>query len=180
MIGFNALGRLSLGRWDASSEAAEPEVTTSYNVTFSEFSNPGLVDWSIQSYDSYLDTYYVVPEDAMTWMQSPYLYCFLSGEEQETVIDSNGEVVIDSSGAVVVQENSSLLLNTAWDWSNSDDSPKESRDIQVYRFRDGHTVALSKNKIRGRGKVLQLKFRSFSDKAFNLLGWGSWIGKNKI
>lgn len=205
MLNFNGLGRQALGRWDTGSAVPEPPTpdTLVYKSTFSSLTNSALYDWETENFNSYLHTYYIVPEDAMSWMQSPYIYTFLSTEEQNVVINSADEVVIDSDGTIVVNEGASLLMNAVWDWSNTNEgenvvdssftqvvdstgafviddltSPKASRDIQVYRFRDGYSVAVAKNKIRGRGKVLQLRFNSFGNIPFNLLGWAAWIGKN--
>lgn len=192
-----------------SSAPVTPTVETNYNATFSAFTQSSLYDWdeassSPTSYTSYLKTYYIVPEEAMTWMQSPYIYVFMDEAEQETIQDSAGEVLIDSDGTVIVVDEASLTMNTIWDWSdiieseiildslgstvidstgatviNQESSPKVSRDIEVYRFRDGYSNRVSKNKIKGRGKVLQLKFTSTEGIGFNLLGWGAWISKNK-
>ncbi len=203
MLNFGALGRQALGRWEG--EGAEPPAadTLTYKSTFSGLTNTALKDWETEDFDSYLHTYYIVPEDAMFWTQSPYIYTFLEEEAQDVVINSAGEVVIDSDGTIVVNEGASLIMNTVWDWSNTDEantvidstletvidssgniivdditSPKASRDIQVYRFRDGYSICVAKNKIRGRGKVLQLRFNSFGNIPFNLLGWTAWISRN--
>lgn len=206
MLSFSAIGHDALGRFD--SPEAEPTTTVNYQVTFSEYRSTSYTDWdtptgSAADFDSFLYTYYVIPEDAMHWMQSPYIYVFVDSGEQETVIDSTGDAVVDSDGVVVVTETASLFMNTVWDWADDTEentvvdssftsvvdssevvvvdntlSPKVSRDIQVYRFRDGYSMAVSKNKIRGRGKTLKIKFRSADGVDFNLLGWTAWISKN--
>lgn len=172
-------------------------------ITFSAFTQTSLLDWNSVEYSSFLYTYYIVPEESMTWMQSPYIYVFLENGNQQDVIDSTGAQVVDSNGTLVVEDEVSCKFNAIWDWSNTDeantvidstgitvvnsagvaviDSPtsvKASRDIEVYRFRDGNLLGLSKNKIRGRGKTLQLKFSSIGAKDFDLKGWAGWISKN--
>lgn len=57
-------------------------------------------------------------------------------------------------------------------------SNKFSEEVQVYRYRNGYLVAIAKNKVRGRGRALQLRFTSEPGKDFNLLGWGITYGKN--
>lgn len=202
MLFLAALGRNALGR-DEAAAAVEPTPTVAYNLTFAQLSNSSYMDWETASFSSYLYTYFVIPDEAMTWMQAPYIYVFLDSVPIEIVINSAQETVIDSSGRVVVSGAASLVMQTVWDWSNTEEaeividsdlstvvdsngniiidditSPKASREIQVYRFRDGYLVAVSKNKIRGRGKALQLRFTSEEGKEFNLLGWAGWLSKN--
>jgi len=201
MLGFVPLGTLPIATVPSSSDGGVEAEVASYGITFAELNNPNLLDWTSSNYSSTLDTYYIVPEDAMTWMQSPYIYVFLKGGDQQSVI-SEEEFVVDSNDIQVVSSSASCVMNAIWDWSNtvssnivivsSDDlvidstgdlviddleSAKSGRDIQVYKDRDGIAVALSKNKIRGRGKVLKLRFRSEEGKSFNLLGWAAMISK---
>ncbi len=192
MTGFGSLGVFALGQFTSESVGGgggpdpepEPEDTTEYNLTFSLLSSPSFLDWSgatgsASSFESYLKTYFIIPDDTMTEMQSPYIYVFLDKGSQNDLI-STEESVVDSNGVQVANSDTSLLFNAIWDWSESEDEddPKVSRDTQVYRFRNGYSNSVSKNKIRGSGKTLQLLFRSEEGKAFDLLGWASWISKN--
>lgn len=83
---------------------------------------------------------------------------------------------------------SSVLVQSQWNWTNSATSNKWSPAFQVYRhkrlwipenvtdtFNDGELVVSTKNKLRGRGKVLSLKFYTEPGKDFHLLGW-SFLG----
>lgn len=56
-------------------------------------------------------------------------------------------------------------------------SNKFSREFEAYRYRNGYLVAISKNKVRGKGRALQLRFTSSPGKDFNLLGYGIWYSK---
>lgn len=73
----------------------------------------------------------------------------------------------------------SLLCQTHWDWSiaattaNTSDSHKFGRQFQAFKKRRGYSVSITKNKIRGRGRALQLRFESEAGKDFNLLGWAA-------
>lgn len=132
-------------------------------LTFAEFGNSDYLDWETTSgadYSSYLNTAYVVPSDAATWTFVPYLYVFLE----------NGSSADDVS----------LLLKVVKDWAETGNTPKEGADIQVYRYRNGYAVSTSKNRVRGKGRVMQLQFRSEEGKAFNLRGWALWIEKNGL
>ncbi len=80
---------------------------------------------------------------------------------------------------------SSLLLQTRWDWANATISKKFSQEVQVYRNTrpnpntiDGFPIIVTKNKIRGKGRAIQLRFTSQPGKDAEIVGWGIWINKN--
>lgn len=80
---------------------------------------------------------------------------------------------------------SSLLMQARWDWANTSGSNKFSQQVQVYRNTRPNTatiagfpVVVTKNKIRGKGRSLQLKFTSETGKDAELVGWGVWYNKN--
>jgi len=56
-------------------------------------------------------------------------------------------------------------------------SHKFSREFEAYRFRNGYLVSISKNKVRGKGRTLQIRFSSSPGKDFQLLGWGIEVSK---
>jgi len=69
---------------------------------------------------------------------------------------------------------SSTTMNAYWDWTDDTVTGKVGSDIQVYRDvrgfapsgtsdEDGYPVVVTRNKVRGSGRVLQLKFRSSVD-----------------
>ncbi len=137
--------------------------------TFADFTDDSFTDWAIDeslgvNYDSYLRTAFTAADNQMFFMQAPYIYTFLENETPNT----------DDESA----DTDSLLLRGAWDWSNSADSHKWSRSTQVYKYRANNLVATSRTKMRGRGRVLQLRFDSEEGKDFKLLGWGIPIRKN--
>lgn len=86
---------------------------------------------------------------------------------------------------------SSIKIRSMWDWSNSEESGKWSPEFQAYRhnrywtpsnafseFNDGNLVVVTKNKLRGRGKVLSLLFKTEPYKDFNLIGWSMLLSVN--
>ena len=151
------------------------------NATFSQLTQSEHLDWAGAGYTSRLQVYYIIPEDAMAWMQSPYTYVFLDDGTSGQVVNSAEVPVVNSAEELVMSTSVSCIMNAIWDWTEEDSgSVKISRDIQLYNHRDGHTLSVSKNKIRGRGKVLQLQFTSDDRKDFNLLGWAVWISKNAV
>lgn len=48
----------------------------------------------------------------------------------------------------------------------------------VTQWRDGFNVLVSKDKVRGKGRSLSLRYTSVPGKDFDLLGWGIWYSKN--
>jgi hypothetical protein len=88
---------------------------------------------------------------------------------------------------------SSTLMSAYWDWSDDpvtgkggttypDGSAKTSGQQEVYRHRrqfvpasagdlDGYPVIVTRNKVRGRGRALQLRFDGATDKDSHILGF---------
>lgn len=80
---------------------------------------------------------------------------------------------------------SSLKMQARWDWANASSSQKFSQEVQVYRnvrpnsgSAAGFPIVVTKNKVRGKGRALQLRFSSESGKDAEIVGWGIWINKN--
>jgi hypothetical protein len=77
---------------------------------------------------------------------------------------------------------SSTLMSARWDWSDDSVSNKLGATQEVYRHVrnfvpsgasdvDGYPVVTTRNKVRGRGRVLQLKFKGATDKDSHILGF---------
>lgn len=79
---------------------------------------------------------------------------------------------------------SSCLMQTRWNWHNTGSGNKWGTPQQVYRFRrhyvpsgvgddfdDGEYLVVTRNKVRGSGRVLSLKFGSEEGKDMYLVGW---------
>jgi hypothetical protein len=82
------------------------------------------------------------------------------------------------------QNPSSCLVQARWGWATNDLSGKWGREFQAYRYRrmhlpldddddhdNGFLTVNSKNKIRGNGKVLSLRFRTEPYHDLHLYGW---------
>ncbi len=90
----------------------------------------------------------------------------------------------DVNGDFVPTNESSCLVQTQWDWTNSANSNRWGTQFQAYRHRrayfpvditdeyeDGHAVVVSRNKLRGKGRVLSIKFSTEAGKDLHLYGW---------
>lgn len=83
---------------------------------------------------------------------------------------------------------SSAIVSSQWDWANSPNSNKWSRPFQAYRIRrgyfptvddttfdNGYEVVETKNKLRGKGKVVSIKVETEPKKDIVLLGMSMLI-----
>jgi hypothetical protein len=88
---------------------------------------------------------------------------------------------------------SSILMQTRWDFTDNSNPGKWSGLYEVYRqprvfyaspgqdFDDGYPLVISKNKIRGRGKALQIKFQSSTGKDMSIVGWSiNFVGNTNV
>lgn len=155
---------------------------TSGNITytFSNYFDEGFVDWA--SYDdvgvdaaAYLITSYLSGTDFQRNKQIPYFFAHFRRTE------TGKELVGDQ---VVVLNPSSCIVQSHWDWANNANSNRWSRPFQAYRYqRDyiptsfpdefdtGFAVLTTRNKLRGTGKVVSLKFSTEAGKDLHLYGW---------
>lgn len=88
------------------------------------------------------------------------------------------------NASYIPQGASSILVQSQWNWTNSAVAGKWGQQFQAYRHRrhwipatnasefdDGELVVTSRSKLRGRGRVLSLRFDTESGYDFHLLGW---------
>jgi hypothetical protein len=133
--------------------------------------------------ESFLLTGYQSAGDYQRSKQVPYLTTHFSKTESGFFADVNGDLFPLNP--------SSCLVQAQWDWANSANSGKWSREFQTYKFRrhyipqsdadlfdNGYATVQSRNKLRGQGKVLSLLFKSEPEKHLHLLGWSMIMGVN--
>jgi hypothetical protein len=150
--------------------------------TFAEVTQPGFLDWGISEQPAYVLTGYelggVGPARNKT---AGYLSLFL--KRTETGFDSS-DMPINPSGC---------FLQTRWDFNDNAFGGKWSDEYQVYRqprpfliagpaaFDDANPLVISKNKIRGRGKALQIKLQADAGKDMQIVGWSTtFIGNTNV
>lgn len=88
---------------------------------------------------------------------------------------------------------SSALCTFMWDWSDSPNSNRWSRPLQLYRhkrhyipsdisdpFDNGQEVVVTKTKIRGRGRAFSMMVETEPKKDCQLLGWGLQLTSNSL
>ena len=150
------------------------------DFTISKFNNLTFKDWKTEDstgadYSSYLVTGYELFGDIMRSKQIPYVFFYFTRTE-----DGYTEV----GNALELDNQSSCLVQSQWNWSDSANSGKWGSQFQAYRllrnyipsgggdpFDYGDGVIITKNKLRGSGKTLSLKINSEEGKDMKLLGW---------
>ena len=121
--------------------------------------------------------------DTIRFKQVPYLYVHSRRTENGFVLDGNGDFVPKNQSSCTVQ--------SIWDWTNSINSNKWGTPFQAYRYKrpyfpvdvnddfdTGHETIVTKNKLRGRGRAISLKFTSSPGKEMYLYGWSMILAAN--
>ncbi len=86
-----------------------------------------------------------------------------------------------------IDNESSCLVSHQWQWSDSVNSNRWTKPVQYYRLRnpyypgsgsisDGFYVVETRNKVRGNGKVLSIKFATEPGKHCTIHGWSVNFG----
>ena len=156
--------------------------TQGTDITLAEYKDWDFTDWV--SYDgtgfdftSYLTTGRDLGGDMMRRKQAIYLVVYCERTEQ---------IYNLVSGTVTPIRPSSCLITPRWDFAVTDAQGKIGSQFQAYRlflpkatspssgdtFDYGPDVVITKNKLRGRGRALSLRFLAESGKDMILLGWG--------
>jgi hypothetical protein len=138
--------------------------------------------YTIEYPKKYIVTAYILGNNGPNKKKSAvYLQMFL--KRTETGIDELGQEINPSS----------CLLQTRWDYTDNALTGKWSSDVELYRYNrvflsqisssltTGYPLIITKNKIRGSGKALQMKFEAPSNKQMHIYGWNmDLIGNTNV
>jgi len=143
------------------------------------YTNTSFLDWGEVDAAAYMVTGYMSGGDFQRYKQVPYL----------TVHSRRTETGFDTEYNLVGQ--SSCKVGSMWEWTNSINSNRWGREFEAYRlnrlwmpasssdsYEDGFSVVTTKNKLRGKGRVLSLKFSTSPGKNLHLYGWSMILGVN--
>jgi hypothetical protein len=162
----------------------DPSDSSQYTYTYSELNNPTFLDWESEDnvgVDSpaFLQTGYEIAGDTQRRKNVKYITTHMERTESGFSVD----------GAPLTP--SSCLMKAYWDFADTSASGKISSPQQIYRllrpyiasgsvdeFEYGQSVITTKNKVRGRGRALNLRFETEAGKDCILYGWGSEISGN--
>lgn len=160
------------------------QITPTIEYTFGAYTDVEFTDWRSEDgvgVDSpaTLVTGTSDGGDAMRYKQIPYLYVHMRRTEDGFV----GDFVPDNQ--------SSCQIQTRWDWTNSSNSNKWGIPFEAYRYRrvyfpadisdefdTGYELIITKNKLRGRGRSIALKFSSSPGKEMHIYGWALVMSAN--
>lgn len=125
---------------------------------------------------AYLVTGYELLGDSMRRKQANYLVV-----HQQRTEDG----FYEDGGALLEKHPSSCIVQAQWDFTNSANSGKWGNPFQTYRYKRlyiptgpsdtfdyGWEVVTTKNRLRGSGRALSLKFTTEAGKDCHILGWG--------
>jgi len=154
--------------------------TSGNKLTMAEFTGDDFLDWDSANFSSYAETGYDFMGDATLKKNSPYITTYMKRTEQNFVL-VNSEYEPDFP--------SSCTLTVKWDLSK--DSSRWSDPMQIYRlinypvpnpnnltFNYPYDTIVSRTKIRGKGRVLRMRFESEQGKDFYLIGWETVVASN--
>ncbi len=157
------------------------KISPQLEYTFGYYSNTEFVDWkSVNGVGvdapATLVTGTASSGDNIKYKQMPYIVTHMRRTENGFTTDVNGDFIPINQ--------SSCLLQSQWDWTNSANANKWSVPAQIYRYRrvympanindkfdTGYETIVTKNKLRGRGRALALKFVSEPKKEMHIFGW---------
>jgi hypothetical protein len=159
-------------------------VTSVSNIflTFSDLTGSGFADWTTTEMPAYILTGYSMGNNGPARQKTAgYMSVFM--KRTETAFDSNSNPIGESG----------CLLQTRWDFTDNSNPGKWGQEYQVYRllrpylvngsgpFDDGYPLVITKNKIRGRGKGLQIKLSAEAGKDMKLVGWSmTFVGNTNV
>ncbi len=142
-------------------------------LTVANFTDRDFLDWGSANYSSYAETAYDFSGSAMLKKNVPYIVSYMRRTEENFIPAGEG---------YVADYPSSCLLTVKWDLSI--DSSRWSTPSQLYRMVNYPTVDINdltftypydtivaRTKIRGKGRVLRMRFESETGKDLNLIGW---------
>lgn len=156
--------------------------------TFSYYRDETFFDWV--SYDAvgydapaYLLTGYLSAGDYQRYKSVDHITFHFRRTEDGFYADGNGDLF--------PLHPSSCKVQARWEWTNSIIGGRWSPEFQAYRynrlympsgeadlFDDGHSVISTKNKLRGKGRVLSLYLKTEPGKDCNILGWSMVVSIN--
>jgi hypothetical protein len=140
------------------------------------------MDWDVAEESAYIVTGFEVLGDPSRRKQAPYVYVYMYKTETGYDID-----------ALPVRE-SSLAMQARWDWSDQSVAGRWGNPWEVYRhtrayspedyltdsFNDGVPVLVTRNRVRGSGRSLHLKFTAGAGKDAWLAGWKTDYQVNRM
>lgn len=151
---------------------------TNTTLTIGEFSDTdAYTDWGLTATDAYIITGYDTASSPNHQKTVPIITVFMKRTETGFV-DLGG-------GDYQPVGDSSLTMQARWNWTDNAVATNWGTAQQVYRhqrmftpstttsYEDGYPIVVTRNKVRGRGRSLHLKFTAGAGKNAHLIGWAT-------
>lgn len=155
-------------------------VSGDFQVSFALFESKDYLDWGTQDYSAYAESAYNFMGDLGRRKGSPYFTVYMRQEEDG--FQDNGD------GTYSILDDSSLLVSAFWDFkkipsTTAQEAYRRKEPVIVdttdlTNFPSPTTVLTTRLKLRGRGRVVKLRFEGQTGKGFNLLGWETLDARN--
>ncbi len=144
------------------------------------FVREDFLDWGTDDAKAYIVAGWVTGNDLARRKQVPYLTAHFKQTEQ--FIDPD-------TGAP--SPASSCIFQSQWDWTQTAVSNKWSKPVQIYRLKryyipssyavpmdGGYGTVVTRNKVRGRGRTVSMKYETEPLKDCQILGWNFQMDSN--
>lgn len=168
------------------------QITPVVKYSFAFYRNGEFKDW-FSSDDNGVDAaafmvtgYIAGPQETNDFMRNkgiPYLFVHSRRTENGFEEDINGDLIPINQSSCIVQ--------SRWEWADSANSNRWGNPFQAYRYKrlyfpadsldpydTGFATIVTKNKLRGKGKVLSIKFSTEEEKNLHLYGWSMIMSMN--
>lgn len=158
--------------------------------TFCELNNQDMKDFHNISfvgkpYSAFLEPANQILGDAARKKQIQYIYAYFKRTEDGFKTNSKGELVASNE--------SKCNITIKWDWSDSTTSGKWTTPRVAYRYKRyysptgeednfdyGHSVIVTKSKVRGKGQALRFRFENEPGYGFHLYGWHVFYNPSQL
>jgi hypothetical protein len=171
------MGAVAISDADASGEFGKlkflVQTTTRTEITVCDHNQTDYIDFDGNDEDGFMNMAY---DDLGSWAhrrQAPYVHTYCA--KTETGYTDPGGVPINAS---------SVTMQARWDWSDHTNANEWGTATEVYRhvrvytppdfsdpFNSGYPVVFTRNKVRGRGRSLHLRFSTTDTYDAHLLGY---------
>lgn len=149
-----------------------------FGLTWSDQTNTSYQDWGVDA-PAYMVTGYSMGSTGPSKMKTAgYVHAYMK----------KCPIVLNELG--VPARDASVKMQTRWDFTDNATPNKWADEYEVYRLlrpyfsepsttvETGYPLVITKNKVRGRGKALQIKWSSSPLKEMKLVGWSMNMVEN--
>lgn len=175
---------------------AVTSLTSNVQYTFAQYNDQTFNDWVSEDGVGVDSPAYVVTcqqalviigysarDDFQRQKGVPYIFVHLERTEDGFTLDGNGDLIPNNQ--------SSCFMQAQWEWSNSAASNRWGKTYQVYRYKKlyspsgvddpfdtGFATIVTRNRLRGSGKVVSIKFSTEPGRDCHIYGWSLMLEVN--